>query len=106
MPFFANRWDAAGFDAGSITSLDDLVRAPMYTVDDIRASIEAHPPFGDYQGVMPADAPREPMRVFTSGGTTGRSRPTLYTAWDREVGALLTARALYLQGIRPGDVVL
>ena len=106
VPFFANRWDAAGFDAGSITSLDDLVRAPMYTVDDIRASIEAHPPFGDYQGVIPADAPREPMRVFTSGGTTGRSRPTLYTAWDREVGALLTARALYLQGIRPGDVVL
>ena len=32
--------------------------------------------------------------------------PTFYTQWDREVGALLTARALYMQGIRPGDVVL
>jgi phenylacetate-CoA ligase len=41
-----------------------------------------------------------------SGGTTGRSRPTLYTAWDREAGAILTARALYMQGIRPGDVVI
>ena len=41
-----------------------------------------------------------------SGGTTGKSRPTFYTQWDREVGALLTARALYMQGIRPGDVVL
>ena len=46
------------------------------------------------------------MRVFMSGGTTGKSRPTFYTQWDREVGALLTARALYMQGIRPGDVVL
>ncbi len=106
VPFFAKRWADAGFDPETIRSLDDLPRAPLYTVDDIRESIEANPPFGDYQGVMPGDALREPMRLFTSGGTTGRSRPTLYTAWDREVGALLTARALYLQGIRPGDVVL
>jgi phenylacetate-CoA ligase len=41
-----------------------------------------------------------------SGATPGAPRPTLYTQWDREVGAILTARALYLQGIRPGDVVV
>lgn len=106
VPFFAARWRDGGFAASDIATLDDLNRAPTYTVDDIRASIEAHPPFGDYQGVRPEDAAQEPMRLYTSGGTTGRSRPTLYTAWDREVGSLLTARALYLQGIRPGDVVL
>lgn len=106
VPFFAKRWSDAGFDAADITSLADLDKAPAYTVDDIRASIEAHPPFGDYQGVRPEDATTNPMRLYTSGGTTGQSRPTLYTAWDREVGALLTARALYLQGIKPGDVVL
>ena len=49
---------------------------------------------------------REPMRVYMSGGTTGTSRPTFYTQWDREVGTLLMARGLYMQGIRPGDVVL
>ncbi|MEL7208599.1 MAG: hypothetical protein AAGK32_10275, partial [Actinomycetota bacterium] len=106
VPFFARRWAEAGFDPRDLTSLDDLDRVPAYTVDDIRDSIETAPPFGDYQGVQPEDALREPMRLFASGGTTGASRPTLYTAWDREVGALLTARALYLQGIRPGDVVL
>jgi phenylacetate-CoA ligase len=106
VPFFAERWKAAGFDPRSITSLDDLWAAPSYTVDDIRRSIEAHPPWGDYQGVLPHQALTEPMRVFMSGGTTGASRPTFYTQWDREVGALLTARALYMQGIRPGDVVL
>ena len=106
VPFFARRWAEAGFDPRSLASLDDLWRAPSYDVDDIRRSIEAHPPWGDYQGVLPDQALAEPMRVFMSGGTTGKSRPTFYTQWDREVGALLTARALYAQGIRPGDVVL
>ncbi|MGI9603630.1 MAG: phenylacetate--CoA ligase family protein [Acidimicrobiales bacterium] len=106
VPFFARRWAEAGFDPDGLGSLDDLDRVPAYTVDDIRASIEGSPPFGDYQGVMPGEATSQPMRLHTSGGTTGRSRPTLYTAWDREVGALLTARALFLQGIRPGDVVV
>ena len=106
VPFFEKRWREADFDPRSIETLDDLWRAPAYTVDDIRASIEADPPWGDYQGVLPPDALREPMRVYMSGGTTGTSRPTFYTQWDRDVGALLTARALYMQGIRPGDVVL
>ncbi|HEY6319007.1 MAG TPA: hypothetical protein VI462_14120 [Acidimicrobiia bacterium] len=106
VPFFARRWEAAGFDARALSGLGDLERVPPYTVHDIRTSIEAHPPWGDYQAVTPADALREPLRVYMSGGTTGKSRPTFYTQWDREVGAVLTARALYLQGIRPGDVVL
>ena len=41
VPFFARRWEEAGFDPRSITTLDDLWRAPSYTVDDIRRSIEA-----------------------------------------------------------------
>jgi phenylacetate-CoA ligase len=106
VPFFERRWAAAGVDPRSIRTLDDLWRVPAYTVDDIRKSIDAHPPWGDYQGVTPADATREPMRVYMSGGTTGKSRPTFYTQWDREVGGVLTARALYMQGVRPGDVVL
>lgn len=106
VPFFERRWAEAGFDPRSITTLEDLWSAPAYTVDDIRLSLEAHPPWGDYQAVLPEDAIREPMRAYMSGGTTGKSRPTFYTQWDRDVGAVLTARALYMQGIRPGDVVL
>jgi phenylacetate-CoA ligase len=106
VPFFRDRWKEAGVGPDDLQGLDDLWKFPAYTVDDIRKSIDAHPPYGDYQGVVPAEAVREPMRVFMSGGTTGTSRPTFYTQWDREVGALLTARAFYRQGIRPGDVVL
>ena len=106
VPFFRRRWEEAGFDPGQLRSLEDLWRAPAYSVDDIRKSIEEHPPLGDYQGVRIEDAAREPVRIFMSGATTGKPRPTLYTQWDREVGAILTARALYLQGVRPGDVVV
>jgi phenylacetate-CoA ligase len=106
VPFFRKRWDAAGFHPGDIKSLDDLWHAPSYTVDDLRESIEQYMPWGDYQGVVPALARREPMRVFMSGGTTGTARPTFYTAWDRELQAVMMARFMYMQGIRPGDVVL
>jgi len=106
VPFFRRRWDEAGFHPRDIRSLDDLWKAPWYTVDDIRKSIDANPPYGDYQGVTPDMARREPMRVYMSGGTTGKSRPTFYTAWDREVQAVMMARFLYMQGLRPGDVVL
>jgi phenylacetate-CoA ligase len=106
VPFFRRRWDAAGVGPDDLRTLDDLDRFPSYTVDDIRQSIEANPPFGDYQGVTVDQALEQPMRVYMSGGTTGRSRPTLYTAWDREAGAILTARALHMQGIQPGDVVI
>src|SRR5918994_1069555 len=77
-----------------------------YTIDDIRKSIDEHPPFGDYQGITPERSLLEPMRVYMSGGTTGKSRPTFYTMWDRIAGAVFTARALYQLGIRPGDTVL
>ena len=106
VPFFRRRWDAAGFDPRDLRSLDDLAKAPSYTVDDIRQSIEDNPPYGDYQGVTVDEVLREPLRIHMSGGTTGVPRPTLYTQWDREVGGVLTARGMYLQGIRPGDVVL
>lgn len=106
VPFFAKRWAEVGFDPRGLQTLEDLWDAPWYTVDDIRKSIDEHPPWGDYQGVTPDRALTEPMRVWMSGGTTGKSRPTFYTQWDRDAGAVLTARALYMQGIRPGDVVL
>jgi phenylacetate-CoA ligase len=106
VPFFRRRWDEAGFHPDQLSSLADLSRVPPYTVDDIRKSIEAHPPLGDYQGAAIDDALQEPLRIFMSGATTGAPRPTLYTQWDREAGAILMARALYLQGVRPGDVVI
>lgn len=106
IPFHARNWAEAKVTPDDLRSLADLSRFPTYDVDDIRKSIDAHPPWGDYQGVRVEDAVREPQRVYFSGGTTGKSRPTLYTQWDRDCGSLFAARSLYRQGIRPGDLVL
>ncbi|GIW11325.1 MAG: phenylacetate-coenzyme A ligase [Dehalococcoidia bacterium] len=105
VPFYRKRWDAVGVHPRDIRTLEDLRLLPTYRVDDIRRSVEEHPPFGDYQGVTPDDVQRGPLRLFTSGGTTGRPRPMFYSPWDRQVGAILRARAFYLAGFRPGDLV-
>jgi phenylacetate-CoA ligase len=106
VPFFARLWDRHGFDPRDLRRIEDLDSFPTYTVDDLRRSVEEHPPYGDYQGVSADDALREPLRIHMSGGTTGEPRPTLYTQWDRGVSGVLNARAIYLQGVRPGDVVI
>lgn len=106
LPFFQRLWKKHDFTPGDVQSLDDMHKIPQYTIDDIRESIEISPPFGDYQKYLFKDGAHEPLRFYTSGGTTGAPRPTIYSAWDREVGAILSARTFYLHGIRPGDAVM
>jgi len=105
--FYRERWRAAGVRRPEeLRTLEDLRALPTYVVDDLRRSIEGAPPFGTYQGVRFEETPGAgPVRIHTSGGTTGRPRPTLYTLRDRQVGAILRQRAFYLAGFRPGDAV-
>jgi phenylacetate-CoA ligase len=105
-PFYRRRWEAAGLVPGDIRSLDDIVKLPTYTSDDVKDSMEARPPFGDFHDVdRDGLAAMGPLKMQTSGGTTGAPRPTLFDAWAWEAQAVLGARALYIQGARPGDVI-
>ncbi|WP_232699477.1 phenylacetate--CoA ligase family protein [Brevibacillus daliensis] len=106
IPFYQRLWKKHDFALSDVQTLADLSKIPMYTIDDIRDSIERKPPFGDYQSYHFEDGQHTPLRFYTSGGTTGAPRPTIYSAWDREVGAILSARTFYMHGIRPGDAVL
>lgn len=105
-PFYRKRWHAAGVTPHDIRSLDDIVKLPTYTSDDVKESLEARPPFGDFHDIDLSDLPSTgPLKMQTSGGTTGLPRPTLFDAWAWEAQAILAARALYIQGARPGDVM-
>jgi phenylacetate-CoA ligase len=104
--FFRRHWGAAGMQPGDIKGLDDLPKIPAYTVEHIRKSIEANPPFGDFMGVAPGGPNPMPLVLQTSGGTTGLPRPMLYAPADREVMAILGARRYAMQGMQPGDMVL
>ena len=105
VPFYRRLWQAAAIEPGDITGADDLRKLPTYTVEDIRESVDRSPPFGDYLGQDPLSG-KTPMRIHSSGGTTGEPCPTFYTPWDRGVGNILRARSYYFHGFRPGDMVM
>lgn len=66
--FFAQRWRAAGVDAGAIRSLDDLRRLPVITKEDVLADQVAAPPYGERLGVDPRDV----FELTLSSGTSGK----------------------------------
>jgi phenylacetate-CoA ligase len=104
-PFYARRWSAAAFDPDSVTSLADLPRVPACTIDDIRESIAQHPPYGEHQNFLLGPSASS-GRVYFSDGTTGKTRPTVNVGWDVEMYGVITARALWLAGLRPGDMIM
>ncbi|MFN8722857.1 MAG: phenylacetate--CoA ligase family protein [Rhodospirillales bacterium] len=105
VPFYRRRWTAAGLEPGDIRSIDDSGRIPTFNSDDLKAAIAEHPPFGSHHPFGPEGFGRQPLKIQTSGGTTGLPRVTLFDAVAMEVQGIQTARALYAQGTRPGDVV-
>ena len=106
VPFFARRWAEAGFDSRDLQTLERPLKRPAYTVDDIRASIEAHPPYGDYQGVTPARrTTRADAHLHVGGHDRRVAAHPLHGVGSRGRSAAHRSSAV-LQGIRPGDVVL
>lgn len=103
--FYARRWRAAGLEPGDVRGLDDLDKIPTFNSDDLRDAIAEEPPFGSHHPLSRATLGEVPLKLQTSGGTTGLPRFTLFDPLAWEVQAILTARALYAQGARPGDVV-
>ena len=99
--WYSRRFQAAGFDPSSLTSLDDLRRAPVLTRDDWMESQAAAPPYGE----LPAIDPRDAIRVHTTSGTTGRGPLRAIDsrkdwAWIAEMWAY----AIWGCGVRPDDV--
>jgi phenylacetate-CoA ligase len=104
-PFYRKKWEAHGISAGDIRSKDDLSKLPMVAVEDFKDSLKTHPPFGEHPGLTRADGARVPIKIQSSGGTTGMPRPTLFTPWEWEIQGIQGSRALWIQGARPGDVM-
>jgi phenylacetate-CoA ligase len=105
-PFYRERWSAKGIAPGDIRGINDIGKLPTYSSEDIKDDIKMYPPFGRYMGADPkTDLGTTPLKMQTSGGTTGMPRPTLYGPVEWEMNALTLARSMYVQGGRPGDVL-
>jgi phenylacetate-CoA ligase len=105
IPFYRRHWSAKGMEPGDIRGLDDLPRIPPFSVHDMRESVANNPPWVDYIGIDPAEHAPLPLILQTSGGTTGLPRPMIFSPRDREVMNIITGRRLYMQGVRPFDLV-
>jgi phenylacetate-CoA ligase len=106
VPFYRGLWTAAGVEPGDITSLDDLDTLPTFDSDDLQQALAEAPPFGSHHPFGRDDmAGYLPLKLQTSGGTTGMPRTTMFDAVAWEVQGIQTARALWAQGGRPGDVI-
>ncbi len=105
IPFYQRHWASAGMQPGDIRGLDDLSSIPPFDVADLRDALARNPPWGDFMGLDPQLDDALPLVLQTSGGTTGLPRPMIYSPIDREVMNINTGRRLYMQGVRPFDVV-
>lgn len=105
VPFYRRLWGDKGLEPGDIHNLDDIVKLPPFSKSDLMASVEAHPPYGDYHGLDLGSTDRLNLVMHTTSGTTGTPQPLFFGAWDREVQNALLARAYLLQGLDPTDVV-
>ena len=96
VPFYRDRFNAAGVHPDDLNDLSDLAKFPFTTKSDLRDNY----PFGLFA------VPREQiLRIHASSGTTGKPTVVGYTAKDIDDWANLVARSMRASGTRPGDVV-
>ena len=99
--FYRERFDKIGLKPEDIKTLDDIVKIPPVTKDELREEQLNHPPFGRF-----VVAPREDWReLHPSTGTTGIPVNTIWTQRDIENITEWTARTLWTFGVRPGDII-
>ena len=104
-PFYRERWSRAGLEEADIASLDDIAKLPTYNSEDVKTDQQEHAPFGRLHNLAAGDLAKTPIKVHTSGGTTGKPRAILFSPYEWEAQAINSARCLYMQGGRPGDVI-
>lgn len=100
IPFYRRLWGDRGIEPGDIRGLADIGKLPVYDKSDLMASVEAHPPYGDFSGRGDS-----PIVFHTTSGTTGRPQPLLFGPKGREIGNLLVGRMYRWLGLRADDVV-
>ena len=101
-PFYRNKFKEAGLEAGDIQTLDDLVKLPFTTKDEIKKSQAEKPLWGDLLAV-PLE---ECLRIHLTSATTGRPVAFLDTESDWYGFYHSYARGLYGMGLRSGDMVM
>ncbi|WP_417613911.1 phenylacetate--CoA ligase family protein [Parasphingorhabdus sp.] len=100
IPFYQRLWGNQGIEAGDIKSLVDITKLPVYDKTDLMASVNEHPPYGDFDGRGDS-----PVVFHTTSGTTGRPQPLMFGPKGREITNLMVGRMYRWMGLGRDDVV-
>ena len=100
IPFYRRLWGAQGIEAGDIKGLVDITKLPVYDKSNLMASVNDHPPYGDFDGRGDT-----PVIFHTTSGTTGRPQPLMFGPKGREITNLLVGRMYSWMGLGRDDVV-
>jgi phenylacetate-CoA ligase len=96
VPFYKKKFDAIGVKPQDIRSIDDIVKLPYTTKDELR---ETYP-----YGLVACDK-NELTEIHISSGTTGTPVVGGYTKKDVECWGEVMARSLVMAGAGPHDVI-
>jgi phenylacetate-CoA ligase len=99
--FYREKFDQACITPSDIKSLQDIVKVPFVTKEELRDEQKSHPPFGRYL-VAPQNRIRE---LHPSSGTTGTPVNNFWGEKDVEHITSWTARTLWAAGARPGFII-
>ena len=94
VPFYRNKMQAMDISPEDIRSIDDIVKLPFTTKQDLRDNY----PYG-----LQAAPPSEIVRVHASSGTTGNPTIVGYTRKDLSVWSEVMARCLTAFGVTRED---
>ena len=100
IPFYQRLWGDRGIEAGDIKGLADIAKLPVYDKTDLMASVNDHPPYGDFDG-----RGDNPVVFHTTSGTTGRPQPLMFGPKGREITNLMVGRMYRWMGLGRDDVV-
>jgi phenylacetate-CoA ligase len=101
-PFYRQKLEEAHVRPEDVEHLEDVVRLPFTTKEELRAAQAENPPYGDFLCADELDV----VRIHLSSGTTGKPLLLAYTERDAATSAEIGARAFWAAGVRPDDTVL
>ncbi len=94
--FYRKKMQRVGLMPGDIKSIEDIVKLPFTTKDDLRDNY----PFGLF-----AVPNSQIVRIHASSGTTGKATVVGYTRHDLDVWAECVARCFAMAGIDKNDII-
>ncbi len=96
VPFYRHKMQEIGLEPGDIRSIDDIVKLPFTTKQDLRDNY----PFGLF-----AVPKSQVVRVHASTGTTGKPTVVAYSRKDIDIFSEVVTRSLVAAGVTADDVI-